>query len=203
MKISHWCVIAGMIMVVYGLKWGMKYQFLWTLTYTKICYNQLTDNALEDGLREGVSVDDSGEMVVDEDAAVKGFQESLLRAFDISGETAEGQHLLRCVACVVVMHKDSFTVITEEGKQSCEYDCEGTELTSSVISRQIEEKMQEVLEKQQPKKKYLIDFPAVRDEYCHTLEGVGMLCFMQYGDYKVDGMNYNRYVLSGARVVPQ
>lgn len=195
MKISHWCVVAGMIMLVFCLKWGMKYQLLWQLSYTKQCYNQIADNALEDGLQAGTAERDFAVPYVDETAAVNGFKDSLLKGFDLSAQSPEGKRMLDCICCIVILQEEYYSVITNEGTTRYPYE------TDVAVSDCIEKTMENVLKEQLKDKQYIIDFPSVREEACHTLEGVGMLAFIQYGDYYIDGVRYNRFVLSGARVV--
>lgn len=203
MKISNWCVIAGILMVVFSLRWGIKYQFLWMTSYTRFSYNQLADNAIEDGLQAGIMECTSTEVVIDEEAAVQGLKNSLLKGFGLTEDSLDGQRLLDCVACIVILQEESFSVITKDGKEYYQYPCEKGHWDSNLISQCVEEKVESVLTKQVGFQEYLIDFPSVREEWCHTLDGVGMLCFMRYQSYNIDSMSYRRFIVSGARVTEE
>ena len=43
-------------------------------------------------------------------------------------------------------------------------------------------------------------FPVIEEDNCHTLSGIGMLCFMQYDNQTVGGYTCSRFTVSGARV---
>lgn len=241
MKSSHWCVIAGMILLVFCLRWGMQYQLLWKVSYTRLCYNQLADNALEDALQRGVA--DAATPYIDEAVAVETFEDSLLKGFDVSRESAGGKRLLDCITCIVILQNDYFSVITQDGSKQYSYQCQygdwqvtfsmdgevickrigyniqfqGTEAyirsivgyssqsdedwRMQVITDCVEEKLEVTLKEQIKDTQYIVDFPQIKEEACHTLDGVGMLSFIQYEEYSMDGCDYSRYVFSGVRLV--
>lgn len=250
MKISHWVIIGSIIMLVFCLTWGMKYQLLWKLNFTETCYNQITDNALEDGLMAGTTESSFSVPVIDEVQAVKGFKKSLLKGFDLTEESPGGKRMLECISCIIILQNEYYSVITQEGREQYPYEVqygdwviqfsmegnvrcrnsktlkmyEGTEESirelvgydsddvgnktinswrQQVVTDCVEETMEDVLKEQIKGKNYRIDFPQIREDACHTLEGISMLAFLQYGEYDLDGLQCNRYVLSGARVMTE
>lgn len=232
MKMSNWCAVAGMILLVFCLQWGLKYQMLWQMSYTKQCYNQIADNALEYGLQLGTAEDSSAVPYVNEDVAVSGFQESLLKGFGLSAHSSEGRAMLDSISCIIILQKEYYSVITREGTTRYPYETElgdwkiqfhmdGTVIYNNnktgqsyerqqensqnrrtgIVTECIEETLETVLREEIKGRNYKIDFPSVREDACHTLDGIGMLAFLQYVQYDTDGLHCNRFVLSGARVV--
>ena len=196
MKLSHLSMIAGMLIVISCLQWSLKFQMLQKASYTRFCYNQIVDNAIEDGLCAGVVQENTLVPYVDEEKAIEGFEQSLLRGFGVLEGSAEADKLLSCVGCIVILQAESFTVYAGDTKETFPYSAAGNTVANSV-----EEQVQKALKKRFPKRQqYLIDFPEIEEEACHTLQGVSMISFMQYDEYSIDGFACNRYTLSGARL---
>ncbi|MCI8372992.1 MAG: hypothetical protein HFI75_11490 [Lachnospiraceae bacterium] len=248
MKLSNLVLVFGILITAFSLEWGMKNQLLQKASYTRFTYNQLADHALEDGLDAGTANDSSSFPYVDEQKAVQAFRESLLKGFGLTEDSLEGQRLLSCIACVVIMQNQYFSVITEEGTVhypyrasrgtwNIDFNMDGTcvcenqekqeryegseeeikELFShfnqnsseytfpcrnQVVTECIEEKIKETIQnKYHNQYAFQIDFPDMEEEACHTLQGIGMLGFMQYQQYEINGYTCSRFSLSGARLV--
>lgn len=250
MKLSDFCIVFAVIVITYSLEWGMQNRLLQKAAYTKYCYNQLFDNAIEDGLEAGIEADASPFPAVDENVAVDKFHESLFKAFDVTETSSEGKRLLSVIGCIVILQNQYFSTITEEkivhhpyrmsyngwnidaymdgtfcwesevtgeryiGKETeirefFDLPEEDTEAVSSIWKNQIvtdcvEQEVQEILNnKYSGIAQYEIDFPSIEEEACHTLQGVGMLCFVQYTRHSIDGYAVNRFTVSGAETIYQ
>lgn len=247
MRLSDLVLIFNILVISGTLSWGLKCQLLMKTSYTRFCYNQIVDNAVEDGLLKGTDKDGSLYPVVDEAAAVSEFHKSLLQGFGITQESWEGQRLLACIGCIVILQNQYFCIITGDGmvrypyqtgfgawiidfsmdgvltcrnivtneirKGSEEeirhligYYSDGNSTINSawkneVVTECVQQKVSEVLTMHAGDgASYRVIFPVIEEDHCHTLSGIGMLCFMQYASQTVDGYTCSRFTVSGARV---
>lgn len=121
MKFSHWCVLTGALFLVQVVSWSLQEQLLQKLEYTRVCYNQIVDNAVEDGLLAGVT-DTYGIADVDCNVAVEAFKESLLNGFDVTKDSVSGKKILDKIRCLVILKNQYFIVITPKEQQLHEYE---------------------------------------------------------------------------------
>lgn len=227
---------------------GMKFRLQSRVAYTRFCYNQMVDSALEDGLMEGIRHSDSAYPEVDDEMALQRFKECLMKSFDVSEETAQGKKLLDCLKCTVIIENEYATVYggkepvrvlykTSQNGWDVTFYLDGyvravnsangeiadgnEEFVRRVIGYQegytqeresawrdetvsecVSEAMEQVLcGNDEMTAEYIVDFPIEEEEWCHNIRGVSMISFWDYGAWFLDGKNYDRYLLSGARVV--
>lgn len=122
MRIEHGCVLMLLLMIVASLFWGMKQGMLQKLAYTRYCYNQLADNAIEDGLDAGCRHQGGSYPLIDEEVAWKAFSDSMCKGFDITADSVEGRRLMQCVKGVFFLQKDYFTVRVDEESKRYPYE---------------------------------------------------------------------------------
>lgn len=249
MRLEQWCIVASVGMIVSSVVFGMKFNLQSRMAYTRFCYNQMVDSALEDGLLAGIQHTAAvAYPEVDNEAAMDCFKKSLMKSFDISEETADGKRLLDCLKCTIIIENEyatvyngteSFRVLykTEKNGWNVTFYLDGyvnavntlsgetvdgnEELVRRTIGYQdgfgkgkesvwrdqtvsecISEAMEQVLcQKDEITAEYIVDFPIVEEDWCHNIRGVSMISFWDYGSWFLDGHNYDRYLLSGARVV--
>lgn len=190
MRIEHWCLIAAGCLIMSNTGWTLKWQLQQKLAYTRTCYNQMSDNAVEDGLYAGLFYRD-GKVYLDEEKAILGFETSLLRSFDESKESQGGKKLLNSIQCLVILEEEEFIVRANGVTKRYSY---GNSVTESVNT-----KIQEELHKNTDTKKYQVDFPIVREDACHTLSGISMICIMHFPKILPFEQEADRYFVSAAR----
>lgn len=191
MRIEHWCMIAAGCILLSNTGWSLKWQLDRQLEYTRCCYNQMADNAVEDGLQAGLVYRD-GEIFLDEEKAVREFETNLLKSFDESKESPGGIRLLNCIKCLVILKKEEFVVRANGETKRYAYG-------KSPIDR-VNTKIQEELHKNTDTKTYQVDFPVVREDACHTLHGISMVCVMHFPKILPFEQKGDRYFVSAARV---
>lgn len=191
MRIEHWCIVAAGCLLVSNTAWTLNWQLQQKLAYTRTCYNQMADHAVEDGLYAGTVYKDK-KVCVDEEKVILGFENSLLDSFDETRESPGGKRLLACVKCMVILTENGFFIYVD-GKNT--YYSYGNSVAESVS-----EKIQEELHKIPDCKKLEVDFPMIREDACHTLRGVSMVCVMKFPKILPFGQEADRYFISAARV---
>lgn len=191
MRIEHWCMIAAGCILLSNTGWSLKWQLDQKLEYTRCCYNQMADNAVEDGLHAGLVYKD-GKICVDEEKAIREFETSLLKSFDESKESPGGKRLLDSIKCMVILEKQEFVVCANGETKHYVY---GKSAIESVNT-----KIQEELHKNTDTKTYQVDFPVVREDACHTLSGISMVCVMHFPRILPFEQKADRYFVSAARV---
>lgn len=121
MKFSNWCILAGALILIQTVSWMLQDRMLEKLEYTRICYNQIADNAVEDGVEAGLT-DRYGVVDIDQYTSVEAFEESLLNGFDVTRDSAAGKRLLDKIGCLVILKNQYFVVKTHESSKVFYYE---------------------------------------------------------------------------------
>jgi len=246
MRIEHGCVLMLLLMIITSLFWGTRQGMLQKLAYTRYCYNQLADNAIEDGLDAGCRHQGGSYPPIDEEVAWQAFWDSMYKGFDITADSAAGRHLAWCVKGMIFLQKDYFTVRIDGKSNQYPYEArihgwvincsldgqmkachqltgerifgseedirrrlsmwEGYEngkniLAQYVVAGSVAPELFKIVQQSVGEERYSVDIPLIEEDNVHTIMGVGMLCFLQYDTYQVNGCAMERYALSGARVI--
>lgn len=139
LRIEHGCILMILLLIVTSLFWGMRQGMLQRLAYTRYCYNQLADNAIEDGLDAGCRFQGGSYPKIDEEVAKNTFISSLCKSFDVTKESEDGKRLMNCVKGIVFLQNDFFSLTTGDKTTRYYYEMEiqGWKLQCSLDGRMI------------------------------------------------------------------
>jgi hypothetical protein len=118
MKITNLAIIFFLIELCLFTVLDIRTENLSAITTRKMEYNKALDSAIDDGISDLVEVDSKRNLVLNKDAAVNQFYESLFSNFGVIGNSQSENKLKTYVPIILVTDTDGFYIYYSDTYQS-------------------------------------------------------------------------------------